>query len=161
MELAVDEPLKSFISVKNKNSIEVHDPKKETLDAFALLDDIDILGALKKLETSNDKILSFLSSSILNRSLLEVRFSEQPISSEVLENTYEQVAKRFKIDSDEASYLVYHGTLWNRAYDPSKEPIRILFRDGTVEDFIKASKYLGTPAFLAIHEKNYICAPVL
>lgn len=160
-ELAVDEPLKSFISIKNKNSIEIHGPKKDTLNAFALLDDIDILGALKKWETSNDKILSFLSLSILNRSLLEVRFSEQPISSEVLENTYEQVAKRFKIDSDEASYLVYHGTLWNRAYDASKEPIRILFRDGSVEDFIKASKYLGTPAFLAIHEKNYICAPVL
>lgn len=160
-ELDVDEPLKSFISVKNKNSIEVYDPHKDILDAFALLDDIDILGALKKWEKSNDRVLSFLSASILHRSLLEVQFSEHPISSEILENTYNQVAKRFKIDRDEALYLVYQGTLWNRAYDASKEPIRILFRDGTVEDFIKASKYLGTPAFLAVHEKNYICAPVL
>ncbi len=160
-DLAVDESLRSFITLKNIKSIEPQQLKKDTLDAFARLDDIDILGALKMWGSANDKILSFLSSSILNRSLLEVQFSEQPISSEILENTYEQVAKRFKIDSDDASYLVYHGTLWNRAYDASKEPIRILFRDGSVEDFIKASKYLGTPAFLAIHEKNYICAPLL
>lgn len=160
-ELAVDEPLKTFIAKSNDEFSNGQPPTKAMLDAFAQLDDIDILSALKKWAVSEDFVLSFLSSSILNRSLLEVRFSEQPVTTQFYEKTCEQVASTFKLSREESAYLVYTGTLWNRAYDASKEPIRILFRDGSVEDFIKASRYLGTPAFLATHEKNYICAPVL
>ncbi|MGA0011949.1 MAG: phosphohydrolase, partial [Flavobacteriaceae bacterium] len=161
VELTVDEPLKGFISGLNGELGNDEPPTKAMLDAFAQLDDIDILSALKKWAVSEDFVLSFLSSSILNRSLLEVRFSEQPVTTQFYEETCEQVASTFKLSREEAVYLVYTGTLWNRAYDASKEPIRILFRDGSVEDFIKASRYLGTPAFLATHEKNYICAPAL
>ena len=160
-ELAVEEPLKTFISASNGELSNDKLPSKAMLDAFAQLDDIDILSALKKWAVSEDFVLSFLSSSILNRSLLEVRFSEQPVTTQFYEETCEQVASTFKLSREESAYLVYKGTLWNRAYDASKEPIRILFRDGSVEDFIKASRYLGTPAFLATHEKNYICAPAL
>ena len=160
-ELAVDEPLKTFIAKSNDELSNGQPPTKAMLDAFAQLDDIDILSALKKWAVSEDFVLSFLSSSILNRSLLEVRFSEQPVTTQFYEETCEQVASTFKLSREESAYLVYRGTLWNRAYDASKEPIRILFRDGSVEDFIKASRYLGTPAFLATHEKNYICAPAL
>jgi HD superfamily phosphohydrolases len=46
-DLAVDESLRSFITLKSIKSIEPQQFKKDTLDAFARLDDIDILGALK------------------------------------------------------------------------------------------------------------------
>ena len=131
------------------------------INGFAILDDYDVISALKRWRQSKDFVLSFLSSSILDRTLLDVRFSEEPVSEELLKQTLSKVSERYGLDEHQSSYLVYTGSLWNRAYDETKEPIRILFRDQSVQDFMRASKYLGTQAFSAIHRKNYLCSPAL
>jgi hypothetical protein len=83
------------------------------------------------------------------------------MSEQLLNQTMHEVGERYGLDAHQSSYLVYTGSLWNRAYDETKAPIRILFRDQSVQDFMKASKYLGTQAFSAIHRKNYLCSPAL
>lgn len=150
-------PLDEFLNlVPTTKEIEI---ERIDIKGFAILDDYDVISALKCWKQSKDFVLSFLSSSILDRTLLDVRFSEEPVSEQFLEQTMREVGERYGLDEHQSSYLVYTGLLWNRAYDESKEPIRILFRDQSVQDFMKASKYLGTQAFSAIHRKNYLCSP--
>lgn len=155
----VASPLDGFLNL----SLETKEIDVESVDikGFAILDDYDVISALKCWKQSNDFVLSFLSSSILDRTLLDVRFSEEPIPEQLLNQTMHEVGERYGLDAHQSSYLVYTGSLWNRAYDETKEPIRILFRDQSVQDFMKASKYLGTQAFSAIHRKNYLCSPAL
>ena len=131
------------------------------LHQFAKLDDIDIMACIKRWLNHSDVILARLCKGILNRDLMEVRFIEKCASIAQIEKLKHQVAKEYKMSIDEADYLVYHGTLWNLAYNPDKQPIRILFREGEIIDFIQASRYAGAGAFSVKHEKNYICSPKL
>ena len=131
------------------------------LHQFAKLDDIDIMACIKRWSNQSDVILARLCKGILSRDLMEVRFIEKCASIAQIEKLKHQVAKEYKMSVDEADYLVYHGTLWNLAYNPDKQPIRILFRDGEIIDFIQASRYAGAGAFSVKHEKNYICSPKL
>jgi HD superfamily phosphohydrolase len=135
--------------------------KEVILHQFAKLDDIDIMACIKRWSNHSDVILARLCKGILNRELLEVRFIEKCASIAQIEKLKHQVAMEYKMSVDEADYLVYHGTLWNLAYNPDKQPIRILFRDGEIIDFIQASRYAGAGAFSVKHEKNYICSPKL
>jgi transcriptional regulator of heat shock response len=132
-----------------------------TLHQFAAIDDIDIMACIKRWSSHSDSILARLCSGILNRDLLEVRFREERATEKELTALKSEVAKEYKVSLSDAHYLVYDGTLWNLAYNPNKQPIRILFRGGEVMDFMQASRYAGAGAFSVKHEKNYICSPQL
>ena len=135
--------------------------KEITLHQFSAIDDIDIMACIKRWSNHSDTILARLCNGILNRDLLEVRFREERASEKELEVLKTEVAKEYNVSLNEAHYLVYDGTLWNLAYNPNKQPIRILFRGGEVMDFMQASRYAGAGAFSVKHEKNYICSPKL
>ena len=135
--------------------------KEITLQQFAAIDDIDIMACIKRWSNHSDTILARLCSGILNRDLLEVRFREEPAGQKELEVLRTEVAKEYNVSLSDAHYLVYDGTLWNLAYNPNKQPIRILFRGGEAMDFMQASRYAGAGAFSVKHEKNYICSPKL
>ncbi len=132
-----------------------------TLHQFAAIDDIDIMACIKRWSNHGDTILARLCSGILNRDLLEVRFREERVNEKEIEVLKTEVAKEYSVSFNDAHYLVYDGTLWNLAYNPNKQPIRILFRGGEVMDFMQASRYAGAGAFSVKHEKNYICSPKL
>lgn len=135
--------------------------KEITLYQFAAIDDIDIMACIKRWSSHSDTILARLCNGILNRDLLEVRFREERASEKELTVLKTEVAKEYNVSLNDAHYLVYDGTLWNLAYNPNKQPIRILFRGGEVMDFMQASRYAGAGAFSVKHEKNYICSPKL
>ena len=135
--------------------------KEITLHQFSAIDDIDIMACIKRWSNHGDIILARLCSGILNRDLLEVRFREERASEKEIEVLKTEVAKEYNVSFSDAHYLVYDGTLWNLAYNPNKQPIRILFRGGEVMDFMQASRYAGAGAFSVKHEKNYICSPKL
>ena len=135
--------------------------KEITFHQFAAIDDIDIMACIKRWSNHSDTILARLCSGILNRDLLEVRFREERASEKEIEVLKIEVAKEYNVSFNDAHYLVYDGTLWNLAYNPNKQPIRILFRGGEVMDFMQASRYAGAGAFSIKHEKNYICSPKL
>ncbi len=135
--------------------------KEITLYQFAAIDDIDIMACIKRWSSHSDTILARLCSGILNRDLLEVRFREERVNEKEIEVLKTEVAKEYSVSFNDAHYLVYDGTLWNLAYNPNKQPIRILFRGGEVMDFMQASRYAGAGAFSVKHEKNYICSPKL
>ncbi len=133
----------------------------ENIDLFALLDDTDVIAAIKRWQTNNDKVLSLLSNGILNRNLLKVKMQGEPIGSDFIENKQTEVAKALGITNDEVHYLVFSGEIENSLYNPNDEDIKILFKDQTVRSILMVDNALIHQNLSRPVKKFYICYPVI
>lgn len=112
------------------------------LDSFALLDDSDIMVAIKGWMQHDDVILRTLSAHLVGRHLSAIRVSDQPFASEVIDGYRQQVQQRYHIDPQDCDYFVNTGILRNHAYDFNDQEIRVLFKDGDCRDISEASDQL-------------------
>ncbi|MFY7810566.1 MAG: HD domain-containing protein [Flavobacterium sp.] len=149
----ISQPLFYFM----KNSISSKYFSIETLNQFALLDDIDIWNALKIWSNSDDFVLNYLSNALLNRNILKVEWKK--CSKEEVELIKQKTADFYKISLEETKYLVFSGNVKNNAYNKAAEPIWILKKDKTIEDFIDQSEQLQSKSMSKIMTKYYICYP--
>jgi HD superfamily phosphohydrolase len=130
---------------------------EEYLEDFCALDDYDILFSIKSWVNHPDKILSILSKSLVNRHLLKVKYSANPISKEILEQKLSLAKEYLQINSQEASYLVFTGESEIKTYNHKIEHINILFKDGSVKDISGVDNALINQSLLGTVKKFYIC----
>ena len=138
----------------NSNNFEI-----STLNQFSLLDDYDIISALKSWQFHDDFVLSRLSEMILNRNLLKIKLRNKAFSSSKLEAVKKDVMLEYKLDTHEASYFVFHGHVDNLAYNPKQGRLKILYKNGNTKDIIKASDHLSSKVLSKTVSKHYICFP--
>ncbi len=129
----------------------------EYLDSFGRLDDIDVIGALKRWKDHPDKVLSLLSAGLLDRRLLKVKLQAEPVDDFILEEEKRKTARLLGLTSEEAGYLVFSGEHTNTTYNPGNEAISILFRDGSVRDISAVDNALIQRSLAAEVKKFYIC----
>jgi len=129
------------------------------LDHFCMLDDYDILSSIKAWCRHPDKVLSTLSTWLINRRILKIRLQVQPINHSEKEALLQKTMQAMGLSSEEASYFVFDGIAVNRMYNPGDEHIRILFKDGTVKD-------ISSIEYLLVHnevenpaKKCFLCFP--
>lgn len=132
---------------------------ENTIDAFAQLDDYDILSAIKIWQKSDDLVLSYLSKGLVNRRLLKVKLQSSPIDKSVLEQNVEQASKNLNCSLDEASHIVFKGIIDNRAYTIGKGDINMLHKDGSVQDIAQAADLFIISAMSEPVTKHYLCYP--
>ncbi len=154
-EISCNEPLLFFI--KNKITLENFDDK--TLETFALLDDFDVMSAIKNWQFHSDFVLSSLCKMILNRDLLKIVMLDEKADTEKLTNLRNKFALLSGISDKDAAYFVFKGKLKNQAYNKESEPISILKKDKTVEDIIDTSDQLQLKALSKSVTKYYMCFP--
>lgn len=129
------------------------------LEKFALLDDYDVLSAIKEWQFHKDYVLQSLCKMIINRDLLKINmFTEKPEKA-TLEGLQDTFAVKHSLSINEAKYFVFKGELKNQAYSKAAEPIRILKKDKTVEDVVDASDQLHLKALSKQVTKYFICMP--
>ena len=133
--------------------------KKEIIDAFAQLDDFDILGAIKVWTSHTDKVLSLLSTMIINRNLLKIKVQPEPFPAAALMEKKEAISKKLGITLEETKYFVFTNWIENNAYNPESDRINILFKDGSVKDICDASDNLNIQALAKPVRKHFICYP--
>ncbi len=119
---------------------------KQALEHFLLLDDTDIWSCVKIWSMHKDKILSYLSKSLINRNLGHVKiknkcFSEQEIKDLVYQNYLNHQAEGYSLN-EISTYFCSTNELHNRAYSFNDQAINILFKDGSVKEIYKASDQL-------------------
>ena len=153
--LSCSEPLQYFM----KNKVELSTFNDLVLDKFAQLDDFDIVSALKSWQSNDDYILSSLSKMIINRDLLKIRLSSEKISKDEKNDYLEKLSVKDNISLIDANYFIFKGKIINQAYSSIAEPIRILMKNGTVEDVVEASDQLNLKALSKSVTKYYICYP--
>ena len=128
-----------------------------TLEEFCMLDDYDVLAAIKAWCRHPDKILSALCNGIINRQLLKVKYFAAPVDEKLLhEKTAEAVAK-MEISADDAGWLVFTGEAASSTYNFEDERIRILFKDGSVKDISEVDNALINQNMRGKVKKYYIC----
>ena len=130
---------------------------EKNLDNFCLLDDGDILFAIKTWANHPDKVLSLLCTNLFNRNLLKIQYSGQPINSTTIAEKKEAIQQFFKISAGEAEYLVFSGETKNTTYNKEQEYINILFRDGRVKDISDVDNALINQSLFGTVKKFYIC----
>lgn len=129
----------------------------ELLSHFSRLDDHDVTSAIKYWSEARDFTLAFLSKGLLDRQLFRLEWHNEPVSPDYAQSIREKVANA--MDSTAIlEHLVYTGSESNRAYDDSKEQIKILFKNGSVLPIDQCS---DVPLYTQLVTKHFICYPKL
>ncbi|PCH53230.1 MAG: phosphohydrolase [Flavobacteriaceae bacterium] len=131
----------------------------ETLKIFSKLDDYDIFSAIKEWISHEDKIISKLSESLINRVLPKIILQKEPFTKDQIKNIKKKIKDRFEFTDLELDYFVYHGKIQNQAYDTTKNIIQILYKTGEIKDVTEASDHLNLQALSNTVYKYYICYP--
>ena len=128
-----------------------------SLEQFCTLDDYDVMAAIKGWCNHEDKILSFLSKSILNRELLKVKYYSEPIEKKWIEEKTIEAMQKMDISAEEASWLVFTGIASGSTYNFEDERINILFKDGSVKDISEVDDPLIGKNLGGKIKKYYFC----
>lgn len=153
--LTASKPLQYFL----KNKITLEDLKKDTLETFALLDDYDIVSAMKSWQFHSDFVLKNLCEMIINRNLLKIKLKRKKVKKEALLEHLNAIKKKYNISQKQAEYFVFTGKVANQAYQPKQQHINIVYKNGKREDIVKASDQLNLKALSKPVTKYYICYP--
>lgn len=154
----VDLPASNALKFFLENNVLKADFNKEVLNNFALLDDADIYTALKNWQFHTDKVLSYLSSAIVNRKLFHVQLvSKDDLPSKL--SYYQSLCKEELEVNEELDYFVFGDKLKNQAYDLKADPIRIFTKNREIIDVLEASDQYNLKALSEPVYKYFICYP--
>jgi len=148
-------PAISFFLKNSFTSEELN--RKDVLDKFTLLDDTDIMSAIKQWQFSEDKILSVLCKMLTARKLPKIVISATPFEKSDIEKAREIIIKSNRIDIKDVDYFVQTGEVINSGYDTHEENIKILSKDGSVQNVYDISDMLSAKAFSQITKKYFLC----
>lgn len=132
---------------------------RENLDKFCSVDDYDVLSSIKQWSHHPDKILSTLSTMLINRNMLKTRLQMQPIDAAEKEKLQHKAAEWMQITVQDAAYLVFDGIAENKMYNTKNERINILFKNGEVKDISEVEYGLIHLTGSSPAQKFYLCAP--
>ena len=136
---------KSFISTPN------------IIDSFCELDDSDIFSAMKAWRHHSDRVLSSLSSRLLDRKLFRIELRPDPFTTDEVNEKINLIAAKWGLSIDEASYFVSNQSIENKAYTPNG--IIIKYKDGTTRDFAESNDHLSLELLTKPVKKSFLCYP--
>lgn len=112
---------------------------KDVLSRFTRLDDSDVMCAIKQWQFAEDKTLSSLCTMLVHRKLPRIILSATPF--------------------DGTTFVGITGEVQNKGYDTNEEDIKILSKNGEINDIYKISDMLSAKAFSQITKKYFLCTP--
>ena len=129
------------------------------MNDFLKLDDHDVMGAVKVWASHPDKILATLSGDLVDRRNLRIRLQNEPWDPQRIDELKRKVADHLRIDMADTDHFVLTSSIVNNAYDPSKDRIDLLYKDGSLRDIAEASDNLGIQALAGPVTKWYLAWP--
>jgi len=132
--------------------------QKEYLPLFCQLDDYDVFATLKKWMSHHDKILSMLSTMLVERRLLKVKLQATSFDLSEIRRLRNNICRDLQITEAESRYFLFTGEAVNTTYDLYEERIQILFKDDTVKDISKVDNALIQQTLSSPIKKFYICS---
>lgn len=131
-------------------------PQSEALEKYALLDDNDVLSAIKAWISCDDKVLSALSESFVNRRLFRGELLEKPLTDSQKTELNKEYATLLGVSEKEAEYCWSEHISTSNTYSEKADTIDILYSDGTVRDIADASEILDLEALTRKPIKRYL-----
>lgn len=149
--------LKEFL--KKNHSLEEFNTNSTLLDTFCLLDDFDIITSVKEWVHHKDKVLSLLCTKIIERKLLKIELQDQPFELEYILEIQKKTEAKFNINPNESKHLVFTNKIDNKAYNPKKDKINLLYKNDTIVDIADAADQLNISVLAKTVTKYFICYP--
>lgn len=130
---------------------------KMDLEKFAQLDDSDVISALKLWQSHEDKTLSLLSQFIIQRKLPSSLIISEPISNEKVEQIKNEVKKIYSVQ--DAGLFVHQKELSVLAYNDTKDPIKLLLKNGEILELQKADNQVLVKDLRKKITRYHLCIP--
>lgn len=140
-ELFASPALRYFLY--NDVTAETFHTDKQALDNYIALDDNDIWSAIKVWQQHEDRLLSLLSSNIINRNIFKVEVRDVEPTDEELMQLRQQLSEKYNLSCAECDYLIRVNRVQKDMYNPFDDHISILYKDGTLKDITEASEILN------------------
>ncbi|MCK0157863.1 HD domain-containing protein [Cellulophaga sp. F20128] len=147
--------LSYFVNTK----VSLKDFTGDVIQKFALLDDVDIMSAVKEWQNHPDFVLSSLSKMILNRELLHIKLKKKPVASTKFNKEFKRCKEKYRLTDAETEYFVFTGEIENTAYNQLKQPIKVLRDNGKISDVSRISDQLNSKTLGKTVTKYYVCYP--
>lgn len=128
----------------------------EAMQQYALLDDTDVLSAIKVWMNHPDKVLSLLATSFTNRSLFRGRLLESPMSEDEYQTMRVYYSQVLGVSEEDANYFFVEHVSTSNTYSEKGDSIDILYNDGTVRDIASASEILDLKSLTRKPKKQYL-----
>lgn len=140
----------------NKVTADVFTQHDEALRKYALLDDSDLLSAIKVWMQGEDKVLRILCQQFTNRQLFKGKLLDQPLTQEQHQTLCQHYASYLDISQEEAKYFFVEHISTSNTYSENGEAIDILYKDGTIKDIAEASDMLNIETLTYKPQKIYL-----
>jgi len=127
------------------------------LKTFALLDDTDVMAAVKIWADSDDFVLATLCNRLINRRLYHVDITAEQPDDAFIKQLITKAVKKYSISEHEASYFVFTDTIRNNAYNKGDGNIHIMMKDGSIKDITLASDNSNLEALSKTVKKYILC----
>ncbi len=127
------------------------------LDKFCDLDDSDIYNAMKAWRLHPDRVLSDLSSRLLDRKLFRIELRKEPFSDADISERVESLMKLWELTEEEALYYVSAGSVENQPY--VENGIMLKNKSGGLVGFAKANDNLTIDSLSRNVVKHFLCYP--
>jgi HD superfamily phosphohydrolase len=127
------------------------------LDTFALLDDTDVMAAVKIWADSDDFVLKTLCHNLINRKLFHVDITAEMPDPEFVKQLTTNAVKYYNISQHEAEYFVFTDSIRNNAYNKGDGNIHILMKNGSIKDITLASDNSNLEALSKTVSKYILC----
>jgi len=123
-----------------------------------MLDDFDFVYLVKQLLNHDDKIISYLANSLMNRKFPKIIIGKDPIPDNYIKELKLKTSKRFNLSSEELEYYVFSGEVSNNTYRVDDERINIQYGNKLI-DIAEASDMLNISVLSKVVKKYYVCVP--
>lgn len=151
--------LNFFLNTKLERSDFTGNSRNKILNLFAELDDTDVISSAKQWSTVKDSVLSYLCKSFINRHLFRLEISKKPFDEERTEELKDKLFTRLKLDNKFAPYFIHTGELSNNLYSSFDEKIKILNKDGNIQEITEASDLFDIKALSIPVRKYFLTYP--
>ena len=132
------------------------DQNENCLRQFLLLDDADIVVAVKGWMQAEDPILADLCRRLLHRQLFKVDF-DLPDHPRDIQRIQTEIRSRLGLRAEDLSYYFIEDILSNHTYNAGYEHIKVLFKNGELREISTIENTLISEGLLVAVKKPYIC----
>ncbi len=145
--------------LENNHNLNDFETNSKLLDLFCQLDDFDIMTSIKEWTKHSDKTLAALSQKIIQRKLLKIELQDTKFSPSYIAKIKAKASEIYGIEKKHASHLVFTNKIDNKAYNPKKDKINLLYKNGEITDIAEAADQLNISVLAQTVTKHFLCYP--
>lgn len=149
VELFGTNALRYFLKSNVENAL------SERLAYFTQMDDSDVWASLKQWQQHEDKILSFLTQSIINRKLPMSKIIMKPLVNSEVERLQNEAKEILGVK--DGSYFVHQSKIQVIPYDKEKMPILIMNKERELQEISDSLLQILSHHLLNPIEKYHLC----